>query len=258
MKIRVQPARRRFAARALAWSAWPAAAALAAVLAGCALTPAERRAALLRRRLAEPARNRWPLPEIPPPAGTRAVFERAGGGRWAVEVGGRAGGRTQLRVAWLAAPAGPDVLTDVAVHYEVDDHGAVHAARLEDATDGRLAALRIALPDEPGYLTQPTVLRLPAPEFADTGRRRVRVDALLVETRRSADGERTQIHRLSDEVPLRVVRTDAVPASVLDVSAVVRLVAAAGEGGAAPAVGTALAARLDGAPGATTDRLLEE
>jgi hypothetical protein len=241
--------------------------AIVAGLAGCAMTPEQRIAAEKRAIAAKPAPNRLYIPERQPAVGDRAVFETAPGAlRHEFVVTGRVGDRYRIRMGWLATAPEDVFLQDLSIHYEVDGQGLVRAAVLEDRTQSGSQPLRLALIGEPGYVSQPTVLRLPVPETVDTGRRKLRIDAIALDEVRGDAGSRTEIRYLSDEVPLGVARTVSVPASVLSVTEVVALVGAtrmaAGTArpAAAPPAGLdeSLAPRLAAAAGRIVSRLFED
>lgn len=236
-------------------------------LAGCAMTPEQRIAAGKRAIAAKPAPNRLYVPERQPAVGDRAVFEAAPGTlRREFVVTGRAEDRYRIRMGWLATAPEDAFLQDLSVHYEVDGQGLVRSAVLEDCKQSGSQPLRLARIGEPGYVSQPTVLRLPVPEIVDTGRRKLRIDAIALEDVRGDAGSRTEIRYLSDEVPLGVARIVSVPASVLSLTDVVALVGATrmAVGTASPAApppagfDESLAPRLAAAAGRIVSRLVED
>lgn len=241
-----------------------AAVAALATLGACSATGGQvDRAGVAQAMAARPAPNWFHLPERQPMAGERAVFASAdGAARYEVSATGRAGERTRIRLAWLVAPPGETGLPGLAYRYDVDDRSAVRAARVEDEADGHAYPMRIAEAGEPGYVAQPTLMRLPVPEFVDTGKRRLRVDAVVVNEQRAAAGMWTQISFLSDEAPLGIARRIAVPAASLTVSDVVGLVAAtrmqAGTDTLAVPLGEQLAPRLATEARRLDHRLVEE
>jgi hypothetical protein len=215
------PARRSFG------SAYLAALSAVLVLAGCAMTPEQRIAAEKRAIAGKPAPNRLHVSERQPMPGDRAVFEtQPGGQRHEVVVTGRVEDRYRIRTGWIATAPDDAFLKDLGIHYEVDGQGLVRSAVLEDRVQRTAQPLRVALAGEPGYVSQPTVLRLPVPETVETGRRKLRIDAISLDEVRADAGARTEIRYLSDEVPLGVARVVSVPASVLSITDVVARVGA--------------------------------
>lgn len=201
------------------------AATLLAGLAACALTP-EERAEDARRAIARaPVANWLLLPEQQPAAGERVVFAYSDGPRRVeAAVEARQGARVRVRLRWIEAPAGQDELKDLAFAFELAGSGAVENAQL-DAAGRPPVALRVAGAGEVGYVSQPTVVRLPRPEFVDTGARSLSIDAVALSERRTGDGAVTEIRYLSDEVAFGVAKLVEVSADAASVSEVVAQVA---------------------------------
>ena len=222
-------------------------------------------AAELRRATAsDPVPNWFYLPERLLSAGDRALFETSDGpARYEVAMLSRSGDANAIRVRWTDLPASHAYLKDLVTTYVVDDRSAVRGARTEDTAEKVYQPAKLAQPGGPGYVSQPTVMRLPVPEFAELGARKLRIDAVAVVEVRERDGVATRVHYLSDDAKLGVVRIDAFPSRVVSVSDVVGQVAAArmqaGQAGAKPLpLSEALAARPGAAKVRVVTRLIEE
>jgi hypothetical protein len=224
-----------------------------------AATPDARSAAELRRAaVEEPVPNWFYIPERLLPVGLRAVFETSDGpARYEVEMLSRSGDANAIRLRWTDVPASHAYLTDLVTTYVVDDRSAVRGARIEDTAAKAFHRANRAEPGGPGYVTQPTVMRLPVPELAALSGRSLRIDAVAVVEVRGRDGLSTKIHYLSDDANFGVARVESYPAPVVSVSDVVAAVAAARMSAGQPGsnsvpLSEALAAR----PGASKARIV--